>query len=82
MFTSIFCHTSSLGAGMSAIVASVSSALAYATALDEASIVVSQNGSSLVLDGTAPNLEVRESAAELARSITSYPVQNRIALAS
>lgn len=67
---------------MSGILASVSSALAYATDLDDSSITVTQDGTGLILDGTTPTPETRASALQLARSIASCPVQDRMMLSS
>ena len=78
MFSSAFSPPPVMGIRFSAVIASVSSALAYMSELDDAAIDVSQSGSELVLDGTAPTPEIREIALRLARDRSGCPVRDHI----
>lgn len=79
MFSNAF-SPSPTGIRFSAVVASVSSALAYMSELEDAAIDVSQSGSELVLDGTAPTPEIREIALRLARDLSGCPVRDHITI--
>lgn len=80
MFSSAFSPSPATGIRFSAVIASVSSALAYMIELDDAAIDVSQSGSGLVLGGTAPTPEIREIALQLARDLSGCPVRDHIAI--
>jgi hypothetical protein len=69
-----------VGAGMSAAVASVTSAIAYAESLVDSSIMVRQNGHSLILDGRAQGHDAKECALRLARNIACCPVIDEMVL--
>ena len=78
MFMSIMPVGSLVGAQMAGLCAAVTSAIAYASGLDGATIEVSQDRGVIYLDGSAPNLTALETAMNVARDIAGSSVCNRI----